>query len=723
MSTPRSKKNQPADPHSEREAQKYENPIPSREFIMQHMSEAGVPLKLSALISLLHIDKEQITALKRRVRAMERDGQIVRNRRGGYGLPARMDMLHGRVIAHPDGYGFVVIEEGGDDVFLAEKQMRSVMHGDRVLVSIIGTDRKGRREGMLVEVLERNTEEVVGRFFRERRLAFVEPNNRRLNKDIIIPPGEQNKAENGQIVVVQLLEQPDKHYPPVGRIVKVLGDHMAAGMETDIAMRDHNLPNRWPREVLKEIEPLTDTIPASAKQGREDIRDLPLVTIDGEDSRDFDDAVYCEPKGKGWRLLVAIADVSAYVKPGTALDEEAKNRATSVYFPDRVLPMLPEILSNGLCSLNPGVERLCMVCEMIITHHGTVRKARFFEGLMQSSARLTYNQVAAVIGGDRRAVKKKVLPQVDNLYALFQLLRARRQKRGAIDFDTTETRIIFGENRKIDSIVPTVRTEAHMLIEEMMLAANVATAEFLSAEEMPFLYRVHEGPTEEKLAALRDFLKEMGLQLHGRDKPHAKHYAKLLDSIGERSDRHLIQTVLLRSLRMAVYSPDNQGHFGLAFDAYAHFTSPIRRYPDLLVHRAIKHRLKNLAPEKFRYSHADMQLLGEHCSSAERRADEATRDAMDWLKCEYMQDKVGETYSGLVTAVTGFGLFVELEGIFVEGLIHVTALKNDYYHFDPVGHRLYGERSGNVYRLADKIQVKVARVDLDEKKIDFLLAD
>jgi len=711
------------DPHAERESQKYANPIPSREFILEKLGVAGVPLKWTAIAELLAIDTEEgLEAVRRRLKAMEREGQVVRNRRGDYGLPHKMDLVRGRVTAHQDGFGFLIPDEGGPDVFLSEKQMLTLLHGDRALVSITGLDRRGRREGALVEVLERGTEELAGRYFHEHRLAFVEPNNRRIAQSILIPPGERGRAKHGEIVLVKLISYPTKHQPPIGRVIKVMGEHMAPGMEIDISIHDHNLPNEWSTAALAEAEKLPKTIDANARKGREDLRQLPLVTIDGEDSRDFDDAVYCEPHGKGWRLLVAIADVSHYVRPGTALDEAAKERGNSVYFPNQVIPMLPEALSNELCSLKPQVDRLCMVCEIFVNHHGGVRQFRFFEGVMCSAARLTYTQVAAALAGDKKAVSAEILPYLQNLHKLYGLLHARRLKRGAIDFDTTETRIIFGPERKIDNIVPVIRNDAHKLIEEMMLLANVATAEFLLKEEIPALFRVHQGPTEEKLTNLRTFLNGLGLRLGGKESPTAAHYAKLLSSVQERPDCRMIQTVMLRSLQMAVYSPDNHGHFGLAYEAYAHFTSPIRRYPDLLVHRAIRHRLQGKSLASFPYSRENMLSLGEHCSMTERRADEATRDVVYWLKCEYMRNKVGEIYEGTINAVTGFGLFVELDGIFVEGLVHVTALKNDYYHFDPVHHRLRGERSGTQYQLSGRVQVKVVRVNMEDRKIDFELA-
>lgn len=715
-----------SDPFQKREAEKYERPIASREYIMAQLTEIGAPMRMNRIAEQLKLSEEvDLEALRRRLKAMERDGQLVRNRRGEYGLAKKMDLVCGRLIGHPDGFGFLVPDDGSNDLFMSEKQMRSLIHGDRVLVSIGGIDHRGRREGIVVEVLERNTQEIVGRYFQQsQHVGCVEPNNRRINHSVLVPKGEQKGAVDGQIVVVRILEQPTAHQPPVGQVIEVLGEHHAPGMEIDIAIRAHNLPQTWSPELLKEIEKLKPYVPKSAWKGRIDLRETPLVTIDGDDSRDFDDAVYCEPRGKGWRLLVAIADVSAYVRPNTELDKEAQNRGTSVYFPNRVIPMLPEILSNGLCSLNPQVDRLCMVAELWIDMYGRTRRADFYEAVMCSAARLTYNEVAEVLDGKPENFRyPQLLPQIKHLNQLYRLLAKRRHKRGAIDFDTVETRIMFDAQQKIEKIVPVVRNDAHRLIEEMMLAANVASAEWLSEREIPFLYRVHEGATAEKLSELRSFLSELGLNLDGGDEPEAIHYAKLIEQIADRPDARLIQTVLLRSMRMAIYTPANQGHFGLAYEAYTHFTSPIRRYPDLLVHRAIRHHLSGKAIEQYLYANAGvLEHLGEQCSTAERRADEATRDAVGWLKCEYIQDKVGEVYEGSVTAVTSFGLFVELDGIFVEGLIHITALQSDYYHFDPVHHRLRGERTGKTYRLFDRLQVRVVRVNLEDKKIDFELA-
>ncbi len=715
------------DPHHSRESRKYENPIPSREFIMETLEGHGAPMWRSELAELLGLDSEEsIEALRRRLNAMERDGQLVRNRRGAFCLVNKRDLIAGRIIAHPDGFGFLHPDQGGKDLFLTPRQMRVVLHGDRAVVRVVGVDERGRKEGAVVEVLERANHNVVGRLHIEMGLGFVQPDNKRLHQDIIVPENEWHGAVHGQIVVVEIVEQPSKRTRPVGRIIEVLGEHMAPGMEIELAIRSHELPVDWPDEVEREISGLSAEVSESDKQGREDLRPLPLVTIDGADARDFDDAVYCEQRTNGWRLLVCIADVSSYVAPGTALDREAESRGNSVYFPDRVIPMLPEVLSNGLCSLNPDVDRLCMSCEMFVGKKGEVESYRFFTAVMRSHARLTYDQVAdMLVEGDAALCQEyaDLLPHLHQLYALYKVLHKAREKRGAIDFDTTETRILFNSEKKVEQIVPLIRNDAHRLIEECMLLANVAAARFLLGKKIPALYRNHEGPPEDKLSDLREFLAELGLTLPGGDEPSAKDYARLLESVAERPDRHLIQTVLLRSMSQAMYGAENQGHFGLSFPSYTHFTSPIRRYPDLIVHRAIKHLVDGGRPEEFEYPPSRLAWLGEHCSCTERRADDATRDAVDWLKCEYMLDKVGEEFDGIITSVTSFGLFVELDEIYVDGLLHITALNNDYYHFDPVGHRLTGERSGRVYRLGDQLRIKVAAVNLDDRKIDFVLAD
>ncbi len=713
------------DPHSVREAQKYADPIASRELILSYLGDCPGPRVLERIASDLEIhDSKKLDALHRRLRAMQRDGQLMRNRRGAYGMVDKMGLVRGRVVGHPDGFGFLVCEEGGADIFLSARQMRLALHGDRVLARVLGVDRKGRPEGTIVEVLERANKEVVGRYVKEGGVGFVVPDNKRIHQDILIPRGQGADARDGQIVTAAILTQPDDRRQPLGRIVEVLGEHLSPGMEVEIAIRAHHLPWEWPAELEQEVEDLAGEVKPSDKRGRVDLRALPLVTIDGEDARDFDDAVYCQGYDKGWRLWVAIADVSHYVWPGTALDEEAKNRGSSVYFPDRVIPMLPEVLSNGLCSLNPGVDRLCLACELEIGPKGAVKAYRFVEAVMRSAARLSYSEVAAVVVNEdqaARAHRRKLVPHLDELYALYRALHKRRIQRGAIDFDTVETQIVFDDKGKISQIHALERNDAHRIIEECMIAANVAAASFLLRHRMPFLFRVHEPPGPEEIESVQAFLGELGVRLRGGKAPVAKDYAETLSSVAEREDEHLIQTVLLRSLKLAMYSPKNRGHFGLAFEAYTHFTSPIRRYPDLLAHRAIRHLLAERSRGEFPYDRSHLEQLGEHCSMAERRADEATRDAIAWLKCEYMLDKIGDRYQGVISSVTPFGLFVELKDIYVEGLVHVTSLKDDYYHFDPIRRRLTGERSSVVYRLAQAVSVQLTRVDLDEKKIDLVL--
>ncbi|MCK9619475.1 MAG: ribonuclease R [Methylobacter sp.] len=713
------------DPYAQREAEKYENPIPSRELILQLIEHAGKPLRREEIAEAFSLeDEDQLEALRRRLRAMERDGQLLFNRGKKYCLVNNEDLIAGRVIGHADGFGFLKPDDGSDDLFLSPREMNPLLHNDRALVRIAGIDKKGRREGAVVEVLQRNTHQIVGRLYKENGFTYVVPDNKNIAQTVLIQKGGIGKAKQGQIVVAEVTEQPTQLHQPIGRIIEVMGEHMAPGMEIDMAIRSYNLPNHWPDELLEEIKPLKNEVPESAKQNRVDLRQTPLVTIDGEDARDFDDAVYCQKTPKGWKLLVAIADVSHYVQINSELDKEAQKRSTSVYFPERVIPMLPEILSNGLCSLNPQVDRLCMVCELLINEQGLVTRSRFFDAVMSSHARLTYTEVAKMlVEGDKSLAEQynALMPHLQELYALYKVMRVSREKRGAMDFDTQETRIIFGPERKIEKIVPVVRNDAHKLIEEFMITANMAAARFLNNKKMPKLLRIHDGPSADKLLNLKTFLGELGLSLGGGAKPTPLDYMYLIESIKDRPDAHLIQTVLLRSMSQAVYSPELKGHFGLALEAYAHFTSPIRRYPDLLVHRAIRHCLQGKSVESFFYGLPDMVVLGEQCSANERRADEATRDVVSWLKCEYMMDKVGEEFPGIISAVTSFGFFVELDEIYVEGLVHISNLAQDYFHFDATSHQLRGERTGVNYRLGDSVIVRVARVDLDEKKIDFEL--
>lgn len=741
------KKHIKKDSFAAREASKYENPIPSREYILEFLSNSAGPLTHEELCSGFGIDDSDAReALRRRLIAMERDGQAVRNRRYAYGALDKMNLIKGRVIGHPEGFGFVVPREGGGDLFLSSRQMRRVMDGDEVLVRVSGMDRRGRQEGSIVEVVEHRTTTLVGRFFKESGIHFVRPDNPRIIQDIMIPVDQKSDIETGQIVVVEITRQPSKNNLPAGCIVQVLGDHLAPGMEIDIAIHNYDIPNEWPSAVVAEAEAIPEEVSDLDKKHRVDLRHLPFVTIDGEDARDFDDAVYCEPRSRGgWRLYVAIADVSHYVAVGSDLDQEAFQRATSVYFPQHVVPMLPEKLSNGLCSLNPEVDRLTMVCEMLLDSQGQVTRFKFFEGLIHSHARLTYTQVAGMMAqrDDKNSGIRKqfhsVVWHIDHLSSLYERLVESRRSRGAIDFETQETRILFDAERKIQQIIPEERTEAHRLIEECMLCANVCAATLLQKSKLPSLYRTHEGPRQEKLDNLREFLGELGLGLPGGDDPTSKDFQRVLAQVAGRADAGVIQTVILRSMNRAVYEPENMGHFGLNYPAYAHFTSPIRRYPDLLVHRAIRYLIRKKgrvshahkvegapalsAAKIYPYDESWMISAGEQCSTAERRADEATRDVVNWLKCEYLLSRVGEEFEGVVASVTGFGLFVQLMDLYIEGLVHITGLPKDYYYHEAAHHRLVGERTHRVFRLGDKLRVRVTRVDLDERKIDFDLVE
>ena len=711
-----------SDPHASREAAQYEAPLPSRELVLQLLADQGVPLSVEQVYTLLDIGFDERDNFNKRLNAMEREGQIMRNRKGALCLADKIHAIAGKVMGHPDGFGFLVPDDKTkhpDDLFLGPREMAQVMHGDRAMVRMSGLDRKGRPEGKIVEVLERATKNLVGRVIQGQGVTIVAAEDKRINQDILIPYHLDMGAKPGQVVMVELTEQPSAHAHPMGKVVQILGNYADSGMEIEIALRKHKLPHQFTPAALSQAERIPRLVQAADYKDRIDLRELPLITIDGETARDFDDAVYAEKSGNGWRLVVAIADVSFYVKPDDALDKDAFERGNSVYFPRRVIPMLPEALSNGLCSLNPDVERLCMVCDMQIDSAGIVQKYQFYPSVMQSKARMTYTKVADMLQnpqGETAQEYTHIMPYVHNLYALFKLMLNQREKRGAIEFESTETMMIFDDNGKIERIVPTGRNEAHKLIEECMLAANVCAADFLKTHQQAALYRIHEGPTPEKLEALRTFMGEVGFGVGGGDKPHAKDYGKLMQQIKQRPDAQLLQTVLLRSMQQAVYSPDNVGHFGLAYEAYAHFTSPIRRYPDLLIHRAIKAVVNG---EK--YNAKDWNNLGAHCSMTERRADDATRDVNNWLKCYFMQDKIGEVYEGTVAGVTAFGVFVALDGVYVEGLVHVTELGNDYFNYDKARHEMVGERTGARFRLGDRLTVKVARVDLETSKIDFTL--
>ncbi len=703
----------------------YDFDIPGRDDIMSCLRKAGRPLTLRQLATAFNIQDSKVRrATGYRLRAMERDGQLIRNRRKGYGLVEKMDMVKGRVIGHPDGYGFVVPDQGGEDLFLPAREMRTVLNGDHVLVREVYANKRGKREGSLVKVLEHANHKLVGRYFEEDGVSCVIPDNKRISQDLLILPENKGGARPGQYVLAEIMHQPQKHRPPVGRILEIIGDDFEAGMAVDIAIRSYELPYEWPAELEQELEKLDETVACDENDNRRDLRHLPFVTIDGEEARDFDDAVYCEKQGRGWRLFVAIADVSHYVRPSSVLDEEARSRGTSVYFPERVIPMLPELLSNNLCSLKPDTDRFSLVCRLNIDAGGRVEEVSFFRAIIHSAARLTYGEMAALTVDRDASLRQQHPPLVahlDNLYQLYQLLHSERKKKGLLDFLTLESQFEFDEKGRIKTIFQLERNEAHRLIEEMMLAANVAAGEFLQKHNIPCMYRVHDTPDPAKLTDIRALLSQLNLTLGGGDKPTASDYARLMKITRKRDDAQMLETILLRSMSLAIYSAVNEGHFGLGFPTYVHFTSPIRRYPDLMVHRAIAHIIEGGKAKTFACSKPMLMEMAEHCSMVERRAEDASRDAIQRLKCDFMKNRVGEFFSGMVSSVTPFGLFVVLEQFYIEGLIHVSTLPVDYYHYDPVTHSLRGERGGKTFRLGQKLKVLVAQVDLNERKIDFEL--
>ena len=708
------------DPFLKREKQRYEHPLPSREWIIELLEQKGVPSKIEVLARELSITEEEYEFFERRLKAMARDGQVLINRRGAVCAADKLDLVKCRVEAHKDGFGFgfavpLTPTKDGDFV-LYERQMRGIMHGDIVTVRPAGIDRRGRREGTVLDIVERAQSKVVGRFYMDRGVAILEAEDKRLNQSIVLEPDSvaHFKPESGQVIVGEIETYPEQNRPAVAKIIEVLGDYADSGMEIEIAVRKHHLPHQFSEACTKAAKKIPDHVRKSDLKGRVDLRDLPLVTIDGETARDFDDAVFAEKIGRNYRLVVAIADVSHYVRPDDAIDTDAQERSTSVYFPRRVIPMLPENLSNGICSLNPDVERLCMVCDMVITYAGNIKEYRFYPAVMRSHARLTYNQVWDWISDDLDHPHKA---QIDTLYKLFKILQKKRFERGAVEFESIETQMLFDDNGKIEKIVPVVRNDAHKLIEECMLAANVCAAEFLIKNKHTALFRNHLGPTPEKLATLREQLGLLGLQLGGGDNPTPKDYAALAEQFKGRPDAELLQVMMLRSMQQAVYEPHCDGHFGLAYEAYAHFTSPIRRYPDLTVHRAIKAVLnqQTYTPSK------NWQALGVHTSFCERRADDASRDVENWLKTYYMRDKVGEIFEGKISGMTNFGLFVTLDGIHIDGLVHISDLGEDYFNFRPEIMAIEGERSGIRFNMGDKVSVRVARADLDTSKIDLTL--
>ena len=727
------------DPHARREAERYAEPIASREAILQVLASADGPIDADALAAHLGLTAaDRRAALDKRLAAMQRDGQLLQNRRGHLAPTRQLDLIAGTVIANPEGFGFLRpdhIDKPGksDDLFLPPAEMRKVLHGDRVLASVTGMDRRGRSEGAIVEVLERRQSRLIGRFEQEAGISYVVPDDRRIQRNVQIPPDARQDAKHGQLVVCEIVQPPTAQRPPIGRVLTVLGEKLTPSLVVEAAIHGHDLPHEFPPAVLAEASAVPLEVDAATAARRVDLRATPLVTIDGEDAKDFDDAVYCEADRNGFRLVVAIADVSYYVRPGAPLDDEAQRRATSVYFPGFVVPMLPETLSNGICSLNPKVDRLCMACDMQVSREGEVVRSKFYPAVMNSHARLTYTQVwnaiapeGEVTAEDRDAAQAKVgamLPQVQRLHQLYQVLAKARRKRGAIEFESSEVRFVIGPQGEVVQAGMLQRNDAHKLIEECMIAANVEAAKFLLSREVPAPYRIHDRPPESKYADLLEFLKEFKLSMPAWAKVQPKDFTKLLEKIRERPDAALLESVLLRSQSLAVYQPENLGHFGLALEAYAHFTSPIRRYPDLLVHRAIRHALDAKDPAGHAYTPREMASLSLQSSERERRADEAEREVDERYRAAWMEQHVGGQFDGVISGVTSFGLFVELDESKVNGLVHVTQLANDYYHFDPIRKTLTGERRGREYRLGDRVRIVVLKASLEERKIDFRLVE
>lgn len=715
---------QAQDPNYQAESRKYHQPIPSREFILQTLEKSTKSLSLRALSNQWLLDDEQEQALSVRLNAMERQGQVQRNKRQGFSPTPPAPKITGRVHGNAEGHGFLVPDDDSSWIYLSPADMKTVFHGDRVSVEVYPTKpHQDRRQGRIIDVLERKTDKVVGRYAKQGAVAFVTPENKRLSQQITLSNANEFDAEFGDLLLVQITAQPSKKQLPMGTILKRLGDDDTARIETTVAIHNHDIPHEWPAAVTEEIKGIPDAVDEADKVGRTDFRKLPLVTIDGIDAKDFDDAVYCEKRGDNYRLLVAIADVSHYVKVDQPLDAEAENRGTSVYFPSTVIPMLPEKLSNGLCSLNPKVDRLCMVCEMTISPAGKVLRSKFHNGVMHSHARFTYETVWALLQGDDQELVAEyadLLPHLQTLYDLYKVLRASRDDRGAIDFDFPEPEFEFSADGKISAINARVRNDAHKLIEECMIAANIAAARFLGKNKQPSLYRIHPPPSPDKLEQLREYVRQLGLTLGGGAEPSSKDLQQVLVEAEHRTDIEAVQTRLLRSMMQAEYNPDNIGHFGLGLQDYAHFTSPIRRYPDLLVHRGIRHLINDGTSADFQYSEADMIQLGEHCSETERRADEATREAADWLKCQFMSQYIGETFEGKISGITHFGIFVTLDDFFIDGLVHISEVGDDYFEYDEVMQQLVGRRSGRTVKLGEKIQVLVAKVNLEERQIDFM---
>ena len=702
---------------------RYRHPVPSRTEIVKAMERARRPLTLVSLAGHLRLKGSRNEgALRRRLKAMVRDGQLIRNRAREYCLAHHLDLVIGRVRAHKDGYGFLTPDSGEEDVYLSSREMGRLWNGDRVAARISVTHRGS--EGRVVEILERAVSEAAGRLVSDRGFDWVEVEGRERTR-VLIPRGQARGAREDDLVRVEITAHPTRRTNAIGRVIRVLGHFDHPGAQTLSVILSHGIPHEFSPQVEKEAAEMPSGVTADARRGRKDLRKLPLVTIDGADAKDFDDAVFCEPKGNGWRLIVAIADVGHYVRAGAGLDEDARERGTSVYFPDRVVPMLPEPLSNGLCSLQPDQDRLCLCCEMIVSRQGEVKQSRFYEGVMRSVRRFTYEEAARALSGESGndnalAPDSATFRRLKALADVYAAFLARRRERGGLEFNLGEVVLKLDAQGRISSVAPRQRLVTHRIIEECMIAANVEAANWLRKARMPALYRVHEGPGPERVDELILFLRTLGITSVAPGRLQPADMNRILKATASGPEAELVETMLLRCMARAEYRPENRGHFGLALPAYAHFTSPIRRYPDLLVHRAIKHLLRHGGVKGFGYDMAAMEHLGRHCSRAEQRADEAVWDVEERLKCAWLKDRVGDDFTVSVAGIAPFGLFVRVPDLGIDGLIHVTSLPRDYYHVDAGGSALSGEHSGNSYRLADRLKAQLTSVSVRERKVDFV---
>ncbi len=677
------------------------------------------------IIHNLHLPPEKRKTAKKLLKELVRSGDVTLLKGNRYGLTRQMKLITGTITIHPDGFGFVQSQDREQpDVFIPPRKLKGAVHGDMVTARIEKDTAKGP-EGAVIRINERSVQEVVGIFHAGRNLGVVIPENERLRFEILIPNPKKYGNIDGMAVVARILHFSKTGTTAEGEIVKVLGDPESIEVQSQIVINKYQLPNKFSKPAMLQAEELPESIRKEDLSGRKDIRQLPLVTIDGENAKDFDDAVHVKKTRSGFVLTVAIADVSHYVEKGSSLDSDALERGTSVYFPDRVIPMLPEKLSNGLCSLVPEQDRLAMVARISFDKDGNVKRASFFKAVMRSHYRFTYKLVQKLLDGqDKKLLNrhKKFLKTIREMEELAKLLMKKRQERGSIDFDLPEPEVILGLTGELESIVLRERSMAHRIIEEFMIAANEAVARFLSQRNIPVLYRIHEPPEREKIDDLVEYLRSLGYNIKTPKKIDPFWFQKILGMVEGKPEEYVINSMLLRSMNQAVYSPENKGHFGLASPTYLHFTSPIRRYPDLVVHRVLKGNLRRIRKRPV-YSKEELIPLGEHLSRRERIAMEAEREMLERLKIRYMEDKIGEQFHGIITGVTSFGMFVELKEIFISGVVRLVDMADDYYEFDSKRHLLRGKRTGKIYRLGQEIVLRLIGINKARRHLNFEIVE